>query len=177
MLSQFRSTLLRAPRFTAARTFKTSAASFLQVGDSIPSVGSLREGSPGNEVDLAELTKSVCAFSPACSASHVPGYVQNLKEFTNKNYNVFVSTVNDAFVTKAWADQLGEGSNVRFIADPEAEFAKAADLSIDATPFFGNIRNKRFVLIVEDGKVKEQIVEPDNFGLDITKAEEILKKI
>jgi len=63
MLSQIRASLSRStPRFTSVRGFKSCAPSLIQVGDSIPSVSSLREGSPGNEVDLADLTKSVCKF-------------------------------------------------------------------------------------------------------------------
>lgn len=109
--------LIRAP---AARSFSTSAARFIQVGDSIPSVSSLKEGSPGNDADLAELTnsgKSIIvgvpgAFSPACSASHIPGYVSHLDDFASKGYNVFVTGVNDAFVFKAWADSLTNDSRV-----------------------------------------------------------------
>lgn len=62
MLPQLRATLLRTPRFTGAtavRGFRSYGPSLIQVGDSIPSVSTLREGSPGNEVDLAELTKTV----------------------------------------------------------------------------------------------------------------------
>ncbi|ODQ62389.1 hypothetical protein WICANDRAFT_27451 [Wickerhamomyces anomalus NRRL Y-366-8] len=188
MLPQIRSTLFRsaAPlRAQAVRGFRSCAPSLIQVGDSIPSVSTLREGSPGNEVDLAQLTKTgksiivgvPGAFSPACSASHVPGYVKHIKEFTDKGYKIFVTAVNDSFVTKAWGDELAKDSGIRFIADPSADFSKATELSIDATPFFGGVRNKRFVLIVEDGKVKSETVEPDNFGLDVTKAEEILKQI
>ncbi len=52
------------------------------------------------------------AFSPACSASHVPGYVKHIKEFTDKGYKIFVTAVNDSFVTKAWGDKLAKDSGV-----------------------------------------------------------------
>lgn len=167
------------------RTFTTSSRRLFQVGDSIPSISTLREDSPGNEVDLAAETKSgksvivgvPGAFSPACSASHVPGYINNLDKFKAKGYKVFITGVNDSFVFKAWKDQLLQGKEVegiRFIADPSADFVQAADLGIDASQFFGGVRGKRFAILVEDGKVTKEISEPDNFGVDVTSAEKVL---
>jgi 2-Cys peroxiredoxin 5 len=169
----------------SARSFSTSARRLFQYGDSIPSISTLREGSPGNAVDLATETKegkSIIvgvpgAFSPACSASHVPGYINNLDAFKAKGYKVFVTGVNDSFVFKAWADQLLNGKEVegiRFIADPSADFAQAGELAIDATPFFGGIRGKRYAIIVENGRVVKEISEPDNFGVDVSSAEKVL---
>jgi 2-Cys peroxiredoxin 5 len=105
---------------TPLRSFSTTTRRLLQVGDQIPSVSTLREGSPGNVVDLAELTKqgkSIIvgvpgAFSPACSASHVPGYLNNLSKFEQKGYKVFVTGVNDSFVFKAWGESLNADPNV-----------------------------------------------------------------
>lgn len=57
---------------------------------------------------------------------------------------------------------------VRFLGDPSGEFTKALDLSFDSSAIFGNDRSKRYVLLVEDGKVKEAFVEPDNTGLNGT---------
>lgn len=172
-------------RTIASRNFSTSCRRLLSAGDSIPSVSTLREGSPGDEVDLAELTKTgksiivgvPGAYSPACSATHVPGYIANLKKFQDKGYKVFVTGVNDSFVFKAWGESLGGGADVRFIADPSADFAKAADLAIDATPFFGGIRGKRFALIVDNGKVVKQLAEPDNFSVNVSAADKVLAEI
>lgn len=66
---------------------------------------------------------------------------------------------------------------IRFIADPAADFVNAADLAIDAAPFFGNVRGKRFALIVKDGKLVKEISEPDNFGVDVSAAEKVLEQI
>lgn len=109
----------------AASKFHSSAASYLQVGDSIPSI-TLQEGSPGNTVDLAEETSKgkyiivgvPGAFSPACSASHVPGYISKLGELKSKGGidGVFVVAVNDAFVTKAWGESLQAPESVSIIS-------------------------------------------------------------
>lgn len=109
-------------RSIANRTLAQSARRLLHAGEAIPSVSSLREGSPGNEVDLADLTKegkSIIvgvpgAFSPACSASHVPGYISNLAKFEEKGYKVFVTGVNDSFVFRAWGESLGAPADVSF---------------------------------------------------------------
>lgn len=91
---------------------------------------------------------------------------------------VFVIAVNDAFVTKAWADSLDSPADVRFIADASGNFSnKFGTLLDDAAKFFGNARTKRYAAIVEDGKVTKEFVEPDNFGLEVSVAENILKQL
>lgn len=170
-----------------ARCFSGSAARFVAAGDKIPSVP-LFEGSPGNDVNLAEEAatgKSVVigvpgAFSPACLASHVPGYIHKLREFNDKGYGAFyVVGVNDAFVMKAWGDSLlGHlvGTNqVRFLADPKGEFSEALDTLFDASKFFGNARSKRFALLLEDGVVTQTFIEPDNVSVDVSGADAVLK--
>lgn len=69
---------------------------------------------------------------------------------------------------KAWAESLDAGSRsgIRFLADAHAAFTKAADLAFDSTAIFGNERSKRYALVIEDGKVKEVHVEPDNTGVN-----------
>merc|ERR1711964_548801 len=93
----------------SSRSFHASARSFIQVGDKLPNLDVLVENSPGNKVNLSEAIKGKAliigvpaAFSPSCSNSHVPGYInhKNLKSAGD----VFVVAVNDPFVTKAWAD-------------------------------------------------------------------------
>lgn len=171
-----------------ARCFSYSAARFISVGDKIPSVP-LFEGSPGNDVNLAEEAtegKSIIigipgAFSPACLASHVPGYLKKLREFNDKGYSSFyVVGVNDAFVMKAWGESLLAhivGTNqVRFLADPKGEFSEALDTLFDASKFFGNHRSKRYALLVEDGVVTKTFIEPDNTSVDISAAEAVVKE-
>lgn len=96
----------------------------------------------------------------------MPGYIHHagLKDAGS----VVVVSVNDPFVMKAWAEQLDPGgkSGVRFLADPHAAFTNALDLAFDGTAVFGQPRSKRYALVIEDGKVKQAHVEPDNTGLD-----------
>jgi len=161
--------------------FHASATHFVKVGDSIPDV-ELMEGSPGNKVNLAQELKGngliigvPAAYSPACSESHVPGYINSPKLKTAGH--VFVVSVNDPFVMNAWGKTLDPSgkSGIRFIADPTVKFTKALDLSFDgAAAIFGGERSKRYALVIEDGKVKEAHVEPDNTGLDVSAAEKVL---
>lgn len=171
-----------APRaIGAARSFKSSARFNVAVGDSIPSV-ELVESSPGNKVDLAKELKTgkgvvvgvPAAFSPACSSSHVPGYV-NHPALKNAG-KVFVVSVNDPFVMGAWATALDPtgSSGIRFLADPHGALTSALDLSFDSAAIFGNARSKRYALVVEDGKVVQAHVEPDNTGLNVSAAEKVL---
>jgi len=164
-----------------ARSFHSSARAFIKVGDKLPNLDVLVENSPGNKVDLSEFTKGKAliigvpaAFSPSCSNSHVPGYI-NHKKLKDAG-NVFVVAVNDPFVTKAWGASLDPtgSSGIRFLGDPTAKFTEALDLAFDGTAIFGGPRSKRYALEVEDGKVKSLYVEPDNTGLDVSAAEKVL---
>ncbi|CAN6637827.1 peroxiredoxin Ahp1p [Trichomonascus vanleenenianus] len=179
--------LLRAAVRTPARTFRTSAALNLKLGDKLPSV-ELQESTPSHFVNLAKETaqgKHIVigvpgAFSPACSGSHVPGYVKALPDLEKKGIkNVYVIAVNDAFVTKAWSDNIGisKDSKVRILADPYGTFTNELGMSFDASKFFGNSRSKRYALIVEDGKVTQIFAEPDNVGVDVSAAQSVLEKL
>ncbi|KAF2147257.1 uncharacterized protein K452DRAFT_240586 [Aplosporella prunicola CBS 121167] len=171
--------LMRA-RPAAAQAFHSSARAFVKVGDAIPDV-TLMEGTPGNKLSIAKELKGKgliigvpAAYSPACSASHIPGYIKSPK--LKDAGSVFVVSVNDAFVMKAWGDVLDPSgkSGIRFIADPAGEFTNALDLSFDGRAIFGNLRSKRYALVVEDGKVKEAHVEPDNTGVNVSTADKVL---
>ncbi|KAH8435024.1 peroxiredoxin family protein [Aspergillus melleus] len=170
------------PRALSQRSlFHSTAPAFVQKGDAIPDLDVLVENSPGNKVNLAKelqgkgvIVGVPAAFSPACSASHVPGYINHPK--LKEAGQVFVVAVNDPFVTKAWAtalDPTGK-SGIRFLGDPTAKFSEALDVLFDSASIFGNQRSKRYALLVEDGKVKEAFVEPDNAGLNVSAAEKVL---
>ncbi|RMJ26721.1 AhpC TSA family protein [Aspergillus sp. HF37] len=174
-----------ATRIPAARSqaafFHNTAPAFVQKGDAIPDLEVLTENSPGNKVNLAKEVKGKgvivgvpAAFSPACSSTHVPGYINHPK--LNEAGQVFVVSVNDPFVTKAWGSLLDPSgkSGVRFLGDPSGKFTEALDLSFDSTSIFGNYRSKRYALVVEDGKVKDAFVEPDNAGVNVSTAEKVL---
>ncbi|KAA8649791.1 hypothetical protein EYZ11_005381 [Aspergillus tanneri] len=174
--------LTSVPRTLPRRAlFHNTAPAFVQKGDSIPDLDVLVEDSPGNKVNLAKELKGKgvivgvpAAFSPACSASHVPGYINHPK--LKGAGQVFVVAVNDPFVTKAWGASLDPSgkSGIRFLGDPAGKFSEALDVIFDSTSLFGNKRSKRYALVVENGKVKEAFVEPDNTGLNVSAAEKVL---
>ncbi|KAI0206663.1 AhpC/TSA family protein [Astrocystis sublimbata] len=174
---------LSAP--SRAAFFHSTPRAFVQAGDAVPDI-ELHEDSPGNKVSLAKQYASgiangvvvgvPAAFSGACSQKHVPSYINHPKVRAHEAGQVFVVSVNDAFVMKAWADELDptKVSGIRFLADPTGAFTKALDLGFDAIPVFGHTRAKRYALVIEDGKVKSVHVEPDNTGTDVSMAEKVL---
>ncbi|KAL1978789.1 hypothetical protein VTN31DRAFT_1648 [Thermomyces dupontii] len=172
------------PRVVAGRqaaSFHSTRPAFVKVGDAIPDLDVLVENSPGNKVNLAKelqgkgvIVGVPAAFSPACSSTHVPGYISHAK--LKDAGKVFVVSVNDPFVMKAWAESLDpEGkSGVRFLGDPTGKFTEALDLAFDSTAIFGNKRSKRYALVTENGKIKEVHVEPDNTGVNVSAANKVL---
>lgn len=103
------------------------------------------------------------AFTPTCSAAHLPGYVVNYEQFTAKGVDkVICLSVNDAYVMNAW----GEAQNAEhliMLADGGADFTKAIGLEAE-TGIFGGIRSRRYAMIVEDGMVTHlNVEEPKDF--------------
>ncbi|KAF2853778.1 AhpC/TSA family protein [Plenodomus tracheiphilus IPT5] len=173
---------LPLPRSLATRRlFHATAPAFVSVGDKLPHAD-LVEGSPGNKVNLAKELGSgkgivigvPAAFSPSCSEKHIPGYINSSK--LQDAGKIFVVSVNDPFVMKAWGKTLDPSgsSGIRFLGDPSLAFTKALDLSFDGASIFGGDRSKRYALKIENGTVKEAHVEPDNTGLNVSAAEKVL---
>lgn len=117
------------------------------------------------------------AFTPTCSAKHLPGFVQNAKAIRAKGIDSIVClAVNDAFVMEAWGKDQKVGDDVVMAADGNAEFAKAIGLSFDGGRFGMGVRSQRFALIAEDGVVTHLAVEaPGKF--EVSSAEAILAKL
>jgi peroxiredoxin len=99
------------------------------------------------------------AFTPTCSAKHLPGYVENMAEFEKRGSDVSCLSVNDAFVMGAWAKDQNVPGQLRMLADGNGAFTRALGLELDATPFGMGLRAKRFALYAEDGVVKQLHVE------------------
>ncbi|TKA61221.1 hypothetical protein B0A49_08998 [Cryomyces minteri] len=157
-------------------SFHSTSRAFVKIGDGVPDV-ELMENSPGNKVNLAKELKGkgLVIGVPAAFKSHIPGYI-NSKAAKDAG-PIFVVSVNDAFVMKAWAQDLDPSgsSGIRFLADPTLAFTNALDLSFDgANAIFGGPRSKRYTLVIEDGKVKEAHVEPDNTGVNVSAADKVL---
>ena len=162
----------------------------IKVGDSLPA-GTLMEYvelegngcSVGpNPVDVAQVSadKTIAvfavpgAFTPTCSAKHVPGYVAKFAEFKAAGVDeIWCLSVNDAFVMGAWArDQKTEGK-VRMLADGDAAFAKAAGLTLDLNGKGLGLRSSRYSMLVRNGKVVSLNVEgPGKF--EVSDAETLL---
>jgi peroxiredoxin len=100
------------------------------------------------------------AYTPTCSAKHLPGYVDHAADLKAKGVDDIVCTsVNDAFVMGAWGESSGAGGTVRMLADGNGAFAKALGLEMDASGFGMGSRSQRYSMIVKDGKVTELNVE------------------
>jgi len=100
------------------------------------------------------------AFTPTCSAKHVPGFVQQADELKKAGVDeIWCLSVNDAFVMGAWARDQKVGAKVRMLADGSAEFAKATGLTMDLTAKGMGLRSARYSMLVKDGKVATLNVE------------------
>ncbi|MDP2743101.1 MAG: peroxiredoxin [Hydrogenophaga sp.] len=148
----------------------------IQVGDKIPAT-TLMEYSEveGNgcsigpnpvETESASAGKTIAvfalpgAFTPTCSAKHVPGYVQAFDELKAAGVDeIWCLSVNDAFVMGAWARDQKTGEKVRMLADGSAEFAKATGLTLDLTGRGMGLRSNRYSMLVRDGVVKSLNIE------------------
>ena len=156
----------------------------IQVGEKLPSV-ELHEGSPANKVDTASLfagKKTVLfavpgAFTPGCSKTHLPGYINDAEALRAKGVDQIVCVaVNDAFVMSAWGEAQGATGKIRMLADPGAAFTKAIGLDVSSANL-GGTRSKRYSMIIEDGVVRTLNVEPDGFGLSCSLAPSLLQQL
>jgi glutaredoxin/glutathione-dependent peroxiredoxin len=132
--------------------------------------------------DLAKAKKIVLfavpgAFTPTCSAKHLPGYVALYEAFKAKGVGeIWCLAVNDAFVMAAWGRQQQAGGKVRMLADGSADYTRKLGLELDLTAKGMGVRAQRFALIAEDGVVTEVAVEaPSKF--EVSSAEAILAKL
>ena len=142
----------------------------IQVGDTLPAAVLMEysevegEGcSIGpNAVDVAKATagKTIAlfalpgAYTPTCSAKHVPGFVQHFDDFKAAGVDeIWCVSVNDAFVMGAWARDQKTGTKVRMLADGSADFTKATGLTLDLTSRGMGLRSNRYSMLVKDGKV------------------------
>jgi peroxiredoxin len=100
------------------------------------------------------------AFTPTCSAKHVPSYVDNFSELKAAGVDeIWCVSVNDAFVMGAWARDQKTDGKVRMLGDGSADFAKATGLTLDLTARGMGVRSNRYSMLVKDGKVAALNVE------------------
>ena len=100
------------------------------------------------------------AYTPTCSAKHLPGFVDHMDDLKAKGVDEVVCTaVNDVFVMGAWGKSAGADGKIRMLADGNGAFAKAIGLELDASGFGMGQRSQRYSMIVKDRKVTELNVE------------------
>ncbi len=148
----------------------------IKVGDNLPAATLMEfmevEGdgcSLGpNPVDVAKSTsgKTIAlfalpgAFTPTCSAKHVPGYLENFAAFKEAGVDeIWCVSVNDAFVMGAWARDQKTAGKVRMLADGSATFAQATGLTLDLSSKGMGLRSNRYSMLVKDGKVASLNIE------------------
>lgn len=157
----------------------------IAVGDKLPDVKLMKAGESGPEpVQTADYFagKKVAlfsvpgAFTPTCSAKHLPGFVEKAADLKAKGIDEIVCTaVNDAFVMGAWGKAAGS-AEVTMLADGNGDFAKAVDLVMDGSGFGMGSRGQRFSMVVNDGVVEKLNVEaPGTF--EVSAAEYMLGQL
>lgn len=157
----------------------------IAVGDRLPDVKLVKATAEGPEqVQSSEYFagKTVAlfavpgAFTPTCSAKHLPGFVEKADELKSKGVDEIVATsVNDAFVLSAWKQSDGS-DDITMLADGNGEFAEATGLGGDFSGFGMGKRSQRYSMLVEDGVVKQLNVEaPGDFS--VSSAEHMLSQL
>ena len=155
----------------------------IKVGDKVPSATlmEMKEGKPtpvktddffaGRKVALFALPG---AFTPTCSAKHVPGFVNNYDALKTKGVDAIACvSVNDAFVMGAWGKDQQAGDKVHMLADGNGDFTRAVGLEMDGTKFGMGKRSQRYSMIVDNGVVKSvNVEEPGAF--EVSSAEYLL---
>jgi peroxiredoxin len=157
----------------------------IKVGDKLPDVKLVKATDGGPEaVQSADYFKGKKvalfsvpgAFTPTCSAKHLPGFVEKADDLKAKGVDEIVATsVNDAFVLGAWNKSAGS-DDITMLADGNGDFAEALGLTMDGSGFGLGKRGQRFSMIVDDGVVKELNVEqPGDFS--VSSAEHMLGQL
>ena len=156
----------------------------IAIGDTIPdvTVRTLTESGP-TPVQTAEILGNGTvvlfavpgAFTPTCSAFHLPSYVIRNEELRAKGVDTIACvSVNDAFVMGAWGEQQGVGDGVLMLADGNGDFTKALGLEMDGTGFGLGSRSQRYAMILRDGVVEMLNIETAGGSIEKSGAEAVL---
>lgn len=157
----------------------------ISIGDTLPDVTMVKATAEGpQQVQSSDYFagKKVAlfsvpgAFTPTCSAKHLPGFVEKAGELKEKGVDEIVGTaVNDAFVMGAW-NQAAGSDDITMLADGNAEFVEAVGLTMDAAGFGMGTRGQRFSMVVNDGVVEQLNVE-DGPEFKVSSAEYMLGQL
>jgi peroxiredoxin len=158
----------------------------IKVGDKLPTISLKYMNKDGMQTattdDLFKGKKAVLfglpgAFTPTCSAKHLPGFVTHAEDLKSKGVEVIAClSVNDAFVMDAWGKAQNAGEKVLMLADGNADFAKATGLTMDGTGYGMGLRTSRWAMVLEDGKVKTLNVEAPG-AFEVSSAEAVMKAL
>lgn len=158
----------------------------IQAGEKMPSgvFGVMTDAGPGaiSTEELFAGKKVVLvsvpgAFTPTCSASHLPGFVNQADALLAKGVDsIACMSVNDVFVMHAWGKDQKVADKVMMLADGNGEYARALDLEMDGTAFGMGTRSQRFAIIVDDGVAQHVAVEAPG-KLEVSTAESILASL
>ena len=158
----------------------------IKVGDKIPAATLTTMGADGPApVSTDELFsgKKVAvfavpgAFTPTCSAKHLPGFVNHADEIKGKGVDAIASvSVNDVFVMDAWGKSQNVGDKVAMLADGSGQFAKALDLQLDLVDRGLGVRSRRYSMIVDDGTVTQLNLE-EGGGFEVSDAGTLLGQL
>lgn len=155
----------------------------IQAGDRIPSVTLRRMGPKGPETVTTDeffagrkvvLFGVPGAFTPACSDSHLPGFLTRAEDIRSKGVDLVACVaVNDVFVMHAWARDRHVGDEIAMLSDGNGELARATGLEVDLSAAGLGVRNRRFAAVFEDGVATLVNVEPEK-GVTVSSAEAVL---
>ena len=158
----------------------------IKVGDTIPHATLIKATENGPEpvsTDALFTGRTVAlfsvpgAFTPTCSAKHLPGYISNAAAMKAAGVDEIVCvSVNDAFVMGAWGEKSGAAGKVTMVADGNADFVTALGLTMDGSKFGMGTRGQRFSMLVKDGVVKELNVE-DPGAFSVSSAEHLMGQL
>lgn len=117
------------------------------------------------------------AFTPTCSAKHLPGFIQHAADFKAKGVvKIICLAVNDAYVMGAWAKEQKVGSAIVMLADGSAAFTRELGLELDLTARGMGIRSQRFAFVAEDGVITRLFIEQPG-GFEVSRAEAVLEAL
>lgn len=153
---------------------KLPEATFMEMTENGPEPRTTADVFAGKTVALFAVPG---AYTPTCSAKHLPGFVDKESDLKAKGVDEIVCTsVNDVFVMGAWGSDNQAGGKVRMLADGNGAFAKALGLEMDASGFGMGQRSQRYSMLVEDGTVKELNVEQGG-SFEVSSADYLLGQL
>ncbi|KAA0155844.1 hypothetical protein FNF27_00135 [Cafeteria roenbergensis] len=175
----------------AAPAARAVGRRFISVGDAVPVASAtqglfvVRDGA-ASETTAEELFKGrnvvvfglPGAFTPVCSASHLPGYIADREKFAAHGIDdVLCITPNDKFVATAWAKDQGAGDKVGVVADGNLVLTKALDQAFDMKDVGFGERSNRYAMVIRDGKVDQIFAEPNPGTFEVSDSASVLSAI